>query len=696
MAVPQKRSADPFAQPVHCLRGVGARIGERLDKLGVATVGDLLCLLPLRYEDRTRVLSIGAVRPGHKVLIQGKLELAEVALRRRRSLLCRIADRTGSMTLRFFHFSKQQEQQLVRGVWLRCFGEVRAGPTGLEMVHPEYRLIESENVAVEASLTPVYPTTEGLHQQRIRQLMNQALALMETAAVQDHLGPWLDASWSPMAVALQHLHRPPAGVDIAAFLEGTSKWHKRLALEELIAYRLSLKAAHSQHGNGVAPQLGESHQVLGRLYAGLSFKLTGAQQRVIGEILADLKRPQPMHRLVQGDVGCGKTIVAAAAAAIVAANGKQVAIMAPTELLAEQHYANFTAWFEPLHIDVALLTGSQKVSERTKVRQRLAGGEIKIVVGTHALFQEGVDFAALALVVIDEQHRFGVEQRLQLWQKGATSGVVPHQLIMTATPIPRTLAMTAYADLDCSTVDEMPPGRTPVKTVVMQERRRADLVARIVAHCQSGQQAYWVCPLIDESEVIDSSAAAELERELSEALPGQMTGLVHGRMRPAEKDAVMRDFKAGKIDVLVATTVIEVGVDVPNATLMIVENAERMGLSQLHQLRGRVGRGAKASSCVLLYKPPLGEVAKHRLEVMRSTNDGFKIAENDLRLRGAGEMLGTKQTGAMRFRVADLLRDADLLNAVVRLSDKLLTDEPAVAKLLVDRWSSGGREYVNV
>jgi ATP-dependent DNA helicase RecG len=689
-------SVDLFAAPVTTLKGVGARIAELLAKLDVRTIGDLLCLLPQRYEDRTHLHSIGAVRPGEKVLVEGCIDLAEIAFRRRRSLLCRVSDGTGSLTLRFFHFNKMQQDRLRKGVLVRCFGEVRAGPTGIELVHPEYRVVAESGEDVEAAMTPIYPATEGLHQQRIRQLVEQALTRLESASVPDLLAGELASRWPSFGDALLRLHKPPPGSDVQAYASGTTPWQQRVAIEELVAHRMSLKTARAARRTDSAPALPIDDRALDAFLASLPFSLTAAQFRVVREILADLARDEPMYRLVQGDVGCGKTVVAAAASVVAAAAGRQVAIMAPTELLAEQHFGSFSGWLEPHGIAVAYLVGGPSARQRASIRADIASGTTQVVIGTHALFQDAVEFADLALVVIDEQHRFGVEQRLQLWQKGAIAGRMPHQLVMTATPIPRTLAMTAYADLDCSTIDELPPGRVGVKTVVMQEGRRAEIVERIAAHCADGQQAYWVCPLIEESELVDSSAATELERELGEALPAQRIGLVHGRMRAAEKEAVMRAFKNGEIDVLVATTVIEVGVDVPNATLMIVENAERMGLAQLHQLRGRVGRGSRASSCVLLYKPPLNAVAKERLGVMRETSDGFQIAQRDLKLRGAGELLGTKQTGAMRFRIAELVRDAALLPEVIRISDDVLERDPTRARQIVRRWIRSGREYANV
>ncbi len=690
------QSNDWISLPVASLRGVGSRIAGRLAHLGVERVGDMLLHLPQRYEDRTRLAPIGSLRPGHKPLIQGKIELAEVAMRRRRSLLCRLTDETGALTLRFFHFSDAQRQQLQRGTWLRCYGEVRIGPTGLEMVHPEYTFVTAESKAVDASLTPVYPATEGLHQQKLRNLASQVLERLEDAPLEDYLAGLVPDSWPPLESAIRNLHRPPADCDTRSVLEGTSIWQRRVALEELVAHRLSLKMNAATETERSAIALDAPRDALDEFRRSLPFELTLAQTRVVEEIGADMSRPRPMHRLLQGDVGSGKTVVAAMACLIASRSGHQAAVMAPTELLAEQHYESLRHWLEPLNVSVGFISGAIKQRGRANLLTSMADGATSVVIGTHALIQKTVNFRSLALIVVDEQHRFGVEQRLTLKKKGEENGLSPHQLIMTATPIPRTLAMTAYADLDYSVIDELPPGRTPIKTVAVPERRRVELVRRIAEHCRSGQQAYWVCPLIDESETLDSSAATDLVRELSEALPGISVDLLHGRMKPAEKDDVMRRFKAAITQLLVATTVIEVGVDVPNATLMVVENSERMGLAQLHQLRGRVGRGCAASSCVLLYKPPLSEVARERLDVLRQTNDGFKIAESDLKLRGPGEVLGTRQTGMLRMRVADLSRDAGLLPMVIRISDELAASYPESVAPLVRRWVRGAEEYAKV
>lgn len=702
-AVPRSNSRKPHGathatleESVAVLRGIGPRVAERLARLGVHTVGDLLCLLPIRYEDRTELRPLGSLRPGEKVLAEGKIELAEVIYRGRRAMLCRISDGTGAITLRFFNFSRAQQNNLVRGATLRCFGEVRAGPTGREMVHPEYRLVGPDTEPPSDVLTPVYPTTEGLHQQRLRSLAAQALDVLEQAPLTDYLADRLPEDSPRLAEALKFLHGPPQGTELESLSSRRHPCQLRIALEELVAQRLSLLRINLDRQREQATALTDDGKLVSAFRTRLPFVLTGAQDRVLAAILKDLQRDAPMHRLLQGDVGSGKTVVAAAAAIVAAANGSQTAVMAPTELLAEQHDANFRAWLEPLGISVACLTGSVLGSARTEQLRQIAAGDVQVIVGTHALFQQEVRFQHLALVVVDEQHRFGVDQRLELKLKGKDGTHVPHQLVMTATPIPRTLAMTAYADLDCSIIDELPAGRQPVRTVVMPEGKRPQLVQRVLAHCQRGEQAYWVCPLIEESEVVNSQAAEQVEQELKAALPELRIALLHGRMKSSAKELTMRSFKAGELDLLVATTVIEVGVDVPNATLMVIDNSERMGLAQLHQLRGRVGRGAAASSCVLLYKSPLSGLARERLGVMRETTDGFKVAQKDLELRGPGEVLGTRQTGVMQLKIADLVRDAHLLPEVIRLSDELVEKYPQRVEPLIRRWLSGQAHYAKV
>ena len=682
--------------PVTRLPGVGPALAERLARLGVQRVGDLALLLPSRYEDRTRVVPVGGLQPGDRAVVEGEVLLVEVVRRRRPMLLVALGDATGTLRLRFFHFNARQQAALARGARLRCYGEVRAGPTGLEMVHPEYRVAAGAGAAVEEGLTPVYPGTEGLHATRLRQLVRQALAALGGAPPELLPADALARLGLPtLAEALAALHTPPAAADPAALESPRHPARRRLALEELLAHQISLRALrHRARRLRAWPLAGGD--LVERFIASLPFPLTRAQARVIGEIRADLARGSPMMRLVQGDVGSGKTVVAAAAALQAVAAGGQAAVMAPTELLAEQHNASFRAWLEPFGIEVSWLAGSQPAARRREAVARLAGGDSRVAVGTHALFQEGVDFARLALAIIDEQHRFGVHQRLALTEKGRAGGRRPHQLVMTATPIPRTLAMATYADLDTSIIDELPPGRGTVVTVAMPESRRADVVARIRKACAAGRQAYWVCTLVEESDLLQAQAAEETASLLAEALPELAVGLVHGRLKPAEKERVMTAFRAGEIQLLVATTVIEVGVDVPRASLMIIENAERLGLSQLHQLRGRVGRGSADASCLLMYRSPLSEAARTRLSVMRATNDGFEVARQDLELRGPGEVLGTKQTGLLNFRVADLVRDQDLMPAVRALADRLLERDPDTAQALAARWIGEGARYGRV
>ena len=685
-------------RPVTALRGVGAALAEKLARLNVTRVADLLFVLPLRYEDRTQVTAIGALAPGVRAAVEGEVQLTEVAYRGRRQLLCRISDGSGMLTLRFFYFSASQQGNLARGTRLRCFGEVRRGPLGLEMVHPEYRRLSAAAAPLEETLTPIYPLTEGVPQGRLRALIAEALEEIRRAPLRDFLAERgvLPPGLPSLPEALNYLHRPPREAQLEELAAGSHPAQQRLAFEELLAHHLALKLRKRSLTADPAFALTDEAQLAQHFIRALPFAMTRAQARVLAEAERDLKAGAPMARLVQGDVGCGKTVVAAAAAARAAGSGLQAALMAPTELLAEQHWRNFNAWFAPLGQTVALLSGSQPARTRRSALETIASGEVRIVIGTHALFQQGIEFKNLALVIVDEQHRFGVQQRLKLQEKGHRAGRVPHQLIMTATPIPRTLAMTAYADLDISVIDELPPGRTPVQTVVIPEQRRAQVVLRIVEACRAGRQAYWVCPLIEESDELRAQAAEETAAALSAALPGVRVGLVHGRMPPAAKDAAMLAFKAGTIGLLVATTVIEVGVDVPNATLMVIENAERMGLAQLHQLRGRVGRGSDASTCVLLYRAPLSQLARERLKVIRDTSDGFEIARRDLALRGPGELLGTRQTGLAQLRVADLMRDAHLLPQVQQSAERLLSGDPEVSAGLAMRWIGSGERYGRV
>jgi ATP-dependent DNA helicase RecG len=689
----------PELRPVTALRGVGESLAERLAKLGVETLQDLLFLLPLRYEDRTQIIPIGALQAGMRAVVEGEILLTEVAYRGRRQLLCRIGDGSGSLTLRFFHFSTAQQQNLARGARIRCYGEIRRGLTGLEIVHPEYRRVNHESsTANDDALTPVYPLTEGIQQGRLRQLTQMALREISLKRIADLVPAAMQRELSlvPLHEALAYVHRPPRDADVEALTAYRHPTQRRLAFEELLAHQLSLRQLRReiQKDPGWALAASEASLVNALLNA-LPFKPTQAQTRAWRDIERDLSQPSPMLRLVQGDVGCGKTLVAALAAARAVECGFQAAVMAPTELLAEQHARNFAGWFQSLGVPIALLTGKRGAA-RTRALEEIANGSARIVIGTHALFQEGVQFHQLGLAIVDEQHRFGVHQRLMLREKGMTEGRFPHQLIMTATPIPRTLAMTAYADLDVSVIDELPPGRTPVKTVALPENRRDEIVVRIRDACRQGRQAYWVCPLVEESDQLNAQAAEATAAALAEALSELRVGLVHGRMPAREKEDVMSRFKGGEIDLLVATTVIEVGVDVPNASLMVIENAERMGLAQLHQLRGRVGRGIAESTCVLLYRAPLTEIARERLAVMRATNDGFEISRRDLELRGPGELLGTRQTGLMQMRVADLVRDADLLPKVQEAAELMLNSNAATIAPLLRRWIGHGERFGRV
>ncbi|HDO1357937.1 TPA: ATP-dependent DNA helicase RecG [Aeromonas veronii] len=682
--------------PLDSLKGVGSKMLEKLERLGLATVQDLLFHLPLRYEDRTQVWPIGDLPPGLHGAVEGEIQDTQLVMGRRRMMVCRISDGTGTLTLRFFNFTAAQKNSLAAGRLIRCFGEVRPGKYGLEMAHPEYKLLGEEQAGqTEEALTPVYPTTEGLRQLTLRSLTDQALAQLDLYGVEELLPAGLYPHQIELAAALKLLHRPPPSVALPLLESGQHPAQQRLVLEELLAHNLSVLKVRAQAQTQLARALKPAPELVEQLLGALPFKPTGAQSRVVAEISKDLQQSHPMMRLVQGDVGSGKTLVAALAALQAIGNGCQVGLMAPTELLAEQHAINFAKWLEPLGIGVGWLAGKQKGKAREESLAAIADGSVKMVVGTHAIFQEQVVFQRLALVIIDEQHRFGVHQRLALREKGEREGVHPHQLIMTATPIPRTLAMTAYADLDTSVIDELPPGRTPITTVALPDSRRGDVIERVKLACTEGKQAYWVCTLIEESEVLECQAAEDTAAELQNLLPGLHIGLVHGRMRPVEKQRVMEEFKAGILQLLVATTVIEVGVDVPNASLMIIENPERLGLAQLHQLRGRVGRGAVASHCVLLYHAPLSKTAQSRLGVLRETNDGFLIAQRDLELRGPGELLGTRQTGLADLKIADLVRDQPLIPQVQKMARFLMDRHPSHVEPLIRRWLGLRDHYSN-
>jgi ATP-dependent DNA helicase RecG len=672
------------------LAGVGPAVAAKLAGRGLCALQDLWLHLPLRYEDRTRLTTIAALQPGMAAQVEGRVIAVERAFRRRPMLKVAIEDDTyGSLVLRFFHFRAQQVSQFAVGARVRCYGTAKPGQNGLEIVHPSYRVLgPDEDGALGDSLDPVYPAVEGVGPATMRRFIGLALdRLPDEAALELLPADALAGLGLPsLRSALLTVHRPPPNADLAALAAGRHPAQRRLAIEELLAHHLSLRRQRMALQAHHAPSLRGAGVLVARLRESLPFALTGAQQRVFEQIRTDLGRAHPMLRLVQGDVGSGKTVVAALAAMLAVEKGKQVALAAPTELLAEQHMNNLRGWLEPLGVRTAWLAGKVTGKARSKVLAEVASGEAQVVVGTHALMQEAVVFADLALAIIDEQHRFGVHQRLALRDKGAGGRSVPHQLVMTATPIPRTLAMSEYADLDVSAIDELPPGRTPVQTVALNNDRRPELIERIALACREGRQVYWVCTLIEENEELDAIPAEATFASLQALLPGVRVGLVHGRMKAAEKLATMVAFKAGALDLLVATTVIEVGVDVPNASLMIIENAERLGLAQLHQLRGRVGRGSAVSRCVLLYQAPLSQMARERLETMRQTNDGFLIAEKDLELRGPGELLGTRQTGLAAFRMADLARDADLLPGVHALAERLLTEAPDVADRVVTRW----------
>ncbi|ODS09890.1 ATP-dependent DNA helicase RecG [Vibrio scophthalmi] len=676
------------AVPLTSLTGVGAKVAEKLEKVGLNSVQDLLFHLPLRYEDRTRVYPMIKLHAGLWAAVQGKVMSSDTLFGKRKMLTVKISDGNGTVALKFFNFTAGMKNNFAEGKIVHAYGEIKRGNYGLEIIHPDYKFYAPNQPAeTEQSLTPVYPTTDGLRQLTLRNLTDQALALLDKAAVQELLPNGLYPQQITLAHALHTIHRPTPDIDLAQFDEGKHPAQIRLIMEELLAQNLSMLAVRSKGQQDVALALPAVNQLKHQLLAQLPFSPTNAQARVVAEIEQDLAKPHPMMRLVQGDVGSGKTLVAALAAVRAIEHGYQVALMAPTELLAEQHAINFAQWFDSMGIKVGWLAGKLKGKAKEAQLATIASGEAQMVVGTHALFQEHVAFHNLALVIIDEQHRFGVHQRLELRAKGEKQGSFPHQLIMTATPIPRTLAMTAYADLETSVIDELPPGRTPIQTVAIPDTKRDDIIERVRNAClNEGKQAYWVCTLIDESEVLEAQAAADTAEELQRILPDVKIGLVHGRMKPAEKQAVMRAFKDNQLHLLVATTVIEVGVDVPNASLMIIENPERLGLAQLHQLRGRVGRGTVASHCVLLYHSPLSKTAQKRLGVLRESNDGFVIAQRDLEIRGPGELLGTKQTGMADFKIADLVRDQRLIPEVQRIARHIHDQYPHNASAIIERW----------
>ncbi len=668
-------AADPAAS-VTTLKGVGPSLAEKLGRLGVHRLLDLLLHLPLRYQDRSRIVSLSSLVPEQECLVQGQIVDARLAYGRRRSLLVTLEDQTGYLKLRFFYFSRGQQSALKTGMYVQAFGQVRISREGLEMIHPEYRTYRDAPPPPEPELTPVYPTTKGLGQGRLRTLTDQILSM-----------DWPEGDGTPYS-DLRFLHRPPTDADE----ESIAEVQARIALDELTAYYLVMRHRQSDRAGHRTVALPQAAQLGRQLLKILGFRLTGAQRRVTTEVLEDLSRDVPMLRLVQGDVGSGKTVIAAFAAIRAAEHGAQTALMAPTEILAEQHYLNFVSWLDPLGIPVVLLTGSLSTSERKRAVAAIESGEALVAVGTHALFQNSVSFHRLALTVVDEQHRFGVHQRMALKDKGR----LPHQLVMTATPIPRTLTMALYADMDVSTLDELPAGRQPVTTTVVADDRRDEVLAHLVTELDAGRQAYWVCPLIEESDALDAASVEGTLPVLKDALPGCRIDVLHGRMKSDEKARIMAEFKSGRVQLLLATTVVEVGVDVPNATLMVIENPERMGLAQLHQLRGRVGRGSHASYCVLLYATPLSETSRRRLGVIRESQDGFEIAEQDLNIRGPGDLLGTRQTGEQQFRIADLRTHAHLMPEVVQRGDELLKSDRETAARLLGIWAPADSGHAGV
>ncbi|MDQ9834407.1 ATP-dependent DNA helicase RecG [Acinetobacter soli] len=678
---------------VHHLQGVGAAAASLLEKLHLFNTDDLLFHLPRDYEDRSTVIAMNQLVVGRTYLLEGWVKSVDFPPGKRKSVAALVQDDFGKVTLRFYYLYKGLTDKLTPGNRLRIFGEVRVGARGLELYHPEIQVIREHTPLPKTQLTAIYPSTEGLTQAKLRDYIKQALAQFS-----DQLPELLPEKFTngyALKEALHYIHEPPLNANMQQLAQGSHPAQQRLIFEELVAHQISLLTRRAYIRQIAAPPFAYSQVLAKALLAQLPFHMTQAQKRVSHEIAKDLKRPEPMLRLVQGDVGAGKTLVAAVAACHALEAEWQVALMAPTEILAEQHYLNFKRWFEPLNIQVAWLSGKQKGKARAQAEQLIQTGQAQLVVGTHALFQDNVEFAKLGLVIIDEQHRFGVDQRLALRNKGVDH-LTPHQLVMTATPIPRTLAMSAYGDLDTSVIDELPPGRTPIQTVTIPLDRREEVLNRIANNCKDGKQAYWVCTLVEQSETLDAQAAQATYEEILSRFPELKVGLVHGKMKADEKQAVMAAFKANELQLLIATTVIEVGVDVPNASIMVIENAERLGLSQLHQLRGRVGRGAQASFCVLLYKHPLSQNGQERLSILRESNDGFVIAEKDLELRGPGELLGTKQTGDMNFRVAKLERDDHLLTQAHYVAGQMLSDYPEQADALLRRWLPEAPRYAYV
>ncbi len=688
--------------PLSSLPGVGPKITQKLNNINLSTFKDALFHLPYRYVDRTKVTKISDLKLNNYVVIEGEIESVGIVFSKRRTLICRISDNYGSVIIKFYKFNNSQKSQFIKGAYIRCFGIAHRGKSSFEFYHPEYSIMEKSNFKpLDTTLSPIYPTTIGLSQNKLRDIIKGVL---------DHLCiNQTDVDFKPLdsenlivtkfssSEALKFLHNPPSNTDLDVLESRSHPMQKILSLEELTAYQIGLLSERKAIKSHTSKPMFRDLESEGIFLNNLNFKMTSAQTRVIKEIADDISSTKPMHRLVQGDVGSGKTIVAAFCSLQILLNNKQVAIMAPTEILAEQHRLNFLKWLSPFKYQIDLLSSKVKGKLREEVCQKIEDGSTQVIIGTHALFQENVKYSSLGLVIIDEQHRFGVNQRLTLLKKGFNGPndfkIIPNQLVMTATPIPRTLAMSAYADLDFSVIDELPPGRQPIKTSVLSDQKRDGVIKKIKDLVIQGNQIYWVCTLIEESDALEAEAAKVISAELQLQMPAVSVGLVHGKLKAREKLDIMDRFKRKDINVLVATTVIEVGVDVPDATVMVIENAERLGLSQLHQLRGRVGRGSKPSYCILMYGKKLSHMSRQRMEIMRETNDGFKIAEKDLAIRGAGEILGTRQTGDIGFKIADLSTDASLLPLAKQNAEEIIDNNPDLGQKIVNNWLPKGNEF---
>ena len=688
-------------QSIKHIQGIGPSIEDKLFSMGIKTVYDILFHLPIRYQDRSKVQPIGSIKKDHFVVIEGEIRVSDIIFNKRRNLLCKIQDKTGTITLRFFNFNKTQKKSFRPGIYIRCFGKTSISRGGLEMIHPEYEFINKDSLYKDSEyLTAIYSTTEGLSQKRWRKFISSAFELIKQDEIpelltKEHLSKIKNNVTTDIYKTLKLLHYPPVNTDCLKIIEGNHPYQRRLAFEELISQRLSFRILKNKLIQSSVNDLYYCENLEREFIKNLPFSLTKSQYKVLQELKSDLNKTAPMLRLLQGDVGSGKTVIGALLAIQCIKNKKQVALMAPTEILAEQHLNTFLLFFEKYNVSACLLTSKVNKRDKKTILNNLSSGKIDIVIGTHAIIQDSVKFSDLGFVIIDEQHRFGVEQRRILKNKTKNKKSV-HQLIMTATPIPRTLAMTFYADLDYSIIDELPPGRKEINTIIVSNDRRKEVIDRIKNACNEGKQVYWICTLVEESETLQCQAAESTAEILSKNLTDINVGLVHGRLKSDEKTQIMSLFKSGDIQLLVATTVVEVGVDVPNASLIVIENPERLGLSQLHQLRGRVGRGEIQSHCVLMYQKPISKNAKERLTAMRETNDGFLLAEKDLALRGAGEMLGTKQSGEKQFRIANLERDMDMIDGVVHVSEIILNEDLNKANELISRWCPLAENYIDV